>query len=39
MDGGVKFPKKSVMKVYGSMLSALQGVGGSVSIFQEKSIT
>ena len=36
--GGVSFPRKSVTKVYGSMLLALRG-GGWGSNFQEKSVT
>ena len=35
---GIRFPKKSVTKVYNSTLLALRG-GGCVSNFQEKSIT
>ena len=37
-EGGEKFRGKSVTKVYGSMLSALQG-SGWVSLFQKKSFT
>ena len=36
--GGVSFPRKKVMKVYGSMLLALRGGGVGVK-FPGKSVT